>query len=73
MFVLVDKNGFSEKQRQRLISQLEIPTFECGQKLMFYDVLQKLVFRAFKIQHNKRKARENMMKLKVINIWLGKG
>ena len=39
---------------------------------MFYDVLQKLVFRAFKTQHNKRKARENMVKLKVLNIWLGK-
>lgn len=39
---------------------------------MFYDVALKLVFRAFKLQHNKKKMKENMMILKVINLLLSK-
>lgn len=39
---------------------------------MFYDVLLKLIYRAFKIQHNKRKMKENMMMLKVINLLMAK-
>ena len=45
----------SKEFRSRLIAQLNIPTFDNLKKVMFYDVALKLVFRAFKINHNKRK------------------
>lgn len=67
MFVIRDASMINETYRQRLISSLEIPTFDRGSKVMFYDVLQKLVLRAFKIQHNKKKVRYNLLMLKVIN------
>ena len=52
MFVVRDKSILTNLYRRRLMSTLEIPTYDRGKKIMFYDVLQKVVLRAFKVQHN---------------------
>ena len=38
-------------------------------KVMFYDVLQRLIDRAFKLHHNKGLIDENLMKLKVTEMF----
>ena len=43
----------NQDYRKRLISALELPTFGQFKRVMFYDLLQKLCYRAFKISHNK--------------------
>ena len=68
--MFIHKQVFIESKefRSRLIAQLKIPTFDNFKKVMFYDVVLKLVFRAFKLNHNKRRMKENIMMLKVINL-----
>lgn len=49
MFVTRDDSVLTEIYRMRLIMALEIPTYDRSAQVMFYDVLQKLTLRAFKI------------------------
>ena len=57
MFITRDESVINKNYRMRLIGSLEIPTYNRSTKVMFYDVMQKIVLRAFMLQHNKRKAR----------------
>ena len=55
--------------RRRLIGALEIPMFDNFKKVMFYDVLQQLIKRAFKLYHNKELIESNLMKLRVTEMF----
>ena len=57
----------SQHFRESLVSALQIPTFGQFKKVMFYDILQKMCYRAFKISHNIDRIKENLKKAKVIN------
>ena len=52
-----------------MIGELEIPTFGNIKYVMFYDVLQMLCFRAFKMKYNKKTLQENFRILDVIHKW----
>lgn len=67
LFIFYDTVAQSQKFRQRMTSVLEIPTFGNLKYVMFYDVLQMLCFRAFKMKYNKDTLKENFVILKVIS------
>ena len=48
----------------RLVGSLEIPTFGQFKRVMFYDVLQQLCYRSFKIQHNQESIKKHFNLLK---------
>ena len=54
LFIFHDTVAKSQKFRQRMIRELDIPTFGNMKYVMFYDVLQMLCFRAFKMKYNKK-------------------
>ena len=49
----------SKAYRDKMIENLEIPTFQKMKKIMFYDTIQKLVIRLVRMRHVKDIIAEN--------------
>ena len=63
----VRKNAY----RWRLISVLDIPTYDNFSKIMFYDVLLQLCKQIVNLYHNKEKIAENKAALKIVKLLKG--
>ena len=56
----------SKAYRDKMIENLEIPTFQRMKKIMFYDTIQKLVIRLVRMRHVKDIIAENRSQIQTL-------